>query len=78
MIDPLSSITSALSKTPKNETAFFRVDFAPLADTSWRKGIAKNIFSSSQIPASFKKIILAQLWWMQIILVPIAFFGRII
>ncbi len=78
VIDPLSSITSALSKTPKNETAFFRVDFAPLADTSWRKGIAKNIFSSSQIPASFKKIILAQLWWMQIILVPIAFFGRII
>ncbi len=30
LIDPLSSITSVLSKTPKSEVAFFRVDFSPL------------------------------------------------
>ena len=35
-VDPLSAITSALVKSPKNEIAFFHVDFAPLPDSEWR------------------------------------------
>jgi len=35
-IDPLSSITSILAKSAKDETAFFRVDFSPISDHDWR------------------------------------------
>ena len=36
-IDPLSSLTSTLSKCRRADTAFIRVDFAPLPDHSWRE-----------------------------------------
>lgn len=35
-IDPLSSITSALSKYPRNDTCFIRVDFTPMRDEAWK------------------------------------------
>jgi hypothetical protein len=36
-IDPLSSLTSALSKCKREDTAFIRIDFAPLPDHAWRE-----------------------------------------
>jgi hypothetical protein len=36
-IDPISSLTSALSKCCRGDTAFIRVDFAPLPDHAWRE-----------------------------------------
>lgn len=35
-VDPLSSLTSALSKVPKNDIAFFHINFSPIPDSVWR------------------------------------------
>lgn len=78
VIDPLSSVSSVLAKTPKNDTAFFRVDFAPIADTSWRTGMAQNIITSSHIPAFFKQFLLSNLSWIRIILFPMLLLGSLV
>lgn len=36
-IDPLSSLTSVLSKSEKQEISFFRIDFSPIADKNFRE-----------------------------------------
>lgn len=56
-VDPLSAITSALSKTPKNETAFFHVDFSPLPDHAWRTPEKIRILQSG-LPDFFKRFLL--------------------
>lgn len=56
-VDPLSSITSVLAKTPKDDIALFHVDFAPLSDDAWRTDDKLQILRSS-LPDFIKRILL--------------------
>lgn len=58
-IDPLSSITSALAKCEKSETAFIRCDFSPLPDDSWRSGTRAKIIENHSLPTFLKPFLLA-------------------
>lgn len=77
VIDPLSSITSALSKCEKSETAFFRCDFSPLADKSWRLGIRAKIIENHLFPNWMKVSLLEHWWWLQVIFFPLLLIGKI-
>lgn len=46
-VDPLSSLTSALSKTPKDDISLFHIDFSPISDSYWRTDEKIAILSSS-------------------------------
>jgi hypothetical protein len=59
-IDPLSPITSVLSKSQKTETVFLRVDFSPLSDHDWREHTERMIIEM-RIP-DFVKLILLSNW----------------
>lgn len=69
-VDPLSSITSALSKMPKNEFAVFHVDFSPLPDKKWRTEEKITILGSS-FPNWMKKILMHSFWLTKVLLLPI-------
>ena len=58
-IDPLSSLTSVLSKSEKNEISFFRVDFSPLSDKNFRENPAKEIIASKKYPNFWKIFLLS-------------------
>ena len=60
-IDPLSSLTSALVKIPKNETGWFIIDFVPVKDAFWRTESKKNLLTSHFIPG-FMKLPLLSVW----------------
>ena len=75
-IDPLSSITSVLSKSKKNETVFFRIDFAPLSDHSWREHTARSIIESHNIPDFLKSFLLGNWFWIRVIIMPFVFLIR--
>lgn len=77
-IDPLSSITSALSKYKKEDIVFFRCDFSPLADRTWRHGIREKIIINPLIPTFLKEALLKYWSWIQILLFPIIFLGKIL
>lgn len=69
-IDPLSSLTSALSKCKREDTAFVRVDFAPIPDSDWKTGSQKKIIETHLLP-NFAKIILLTYWkWIRVVLFP--------
>lgn len=69
-IDPLSSITAALAKSEKTDTAFLRIDFSPLYDEKWRHGTPKKIFETPILPAFIKSILLSNWFWLKIALFP--------
>ena len=76
-IDPLSSISSVLAKSPKDETVFFRVDFAPLSDHAWREHTERAIIESTRIPDIAKVFLLANWWWIRVFAVPFILLARL-
>lgn len=60
-IDPLSSLTSALVKIPKNESGGFIIDFGPVHDHLWRTESKKSLLTSKYIP-NFMKLPLLSIW----------------
>lgn len=75
-IDPLSSLTSVLAKSAKDEVAFFRVDFAPLEDKNFREGTARDIISHQKMPDFWKRFLLSHGWWARIIFFPFILFFK--
>jgi hypothetical protein len=76
-IDPLSSITSVLAKSTKNETVFFRVDFSPLSDHDWRGHTEKGIIESHRIPDFAKVFLLMNWWWIRLTILPFTLLAHI-
>ena len=60
-IDPLSSLTSALVKIPKNEFGGFIIDFTPAHDHLWRTESKKALLTSKYIP-NWMKLPLLSIW----------------
>jgi hypothetical protein len=59
MVDPYSSITSALNKAWKYSINTFQINFKPLTNKSWKKNIWKKaIILDSKYPQFIKKIFL--------------------
>ena len=77
-IDPLSSITSVLAKSAKNETAFFRVDFSPISDHDWREHTSRSIIESPRLPDFAKIFLLMNWWWIRFCIFPFTFFAHIV
>lgn len=77
-IDPLSSITSVLSKSAKNETAFFRVDFSPLSDHDWREHTAQSIIENHKLPDFAKIFLLINWWWIRFLVFPFTLLAHIV
>lgn len=57
-VDPLSSITSALSQTTKSEPIVFRVEFSPILDTEWKEPHMVEVLASKS-PKWKKKVLLS-------------------
>lgn len=75
-IDPLSSITSALSKCRREDTAFVRVDFAPLPDSDWKIGSQKKIIETHLLP-TFAKVFFLSYWsWIRVFLFPFVIIAK--
>lgn len=77
-VDPLSSLTSALSKIPKDEYWAYIIDFAPLEDAVWREDSHRIIWDSHFIP-SFAKMHLLHLWsWFGWMFLPLSWSTKLI
>lgn len=77
-VDPLSSLTSALSKTPKDEYSAYIIDFGPIEDRVWRHESHKVIWDSHIIP-SFAKMHLLHLWsWIGWMFLPLTWSRKVI
>ncbi|MFZ4461447.1 MAG: type IV secretory system conjugative DNA transfer family protein [Patescibacteria group bacterium] len=57
-VDPLSSLTSALSKANKNEPVVFQVNFSPILDSEWKDEHVIEILASKRAKW-IKKILLS-------------------
>lgn len=57
-VDPLSSLSSALSKADKKEQVVFQVNFSPILDSEWKDEHVIEILSSKR-PKWMKKILLS-------------------
>ncbi len=57
-IDPLSSLTSALTKLRKEDIGAFIIDFAPLHDHVWRTEDKKTLLSTHLLPSFLKSKLL--------------------
>lgn len=77
-IDPLSSITSVLAKSKKEETVFFRVDFSPIPDSDWRKNTKRSIIENRSIPNFIKLFLLSNWWWIGLLIFPFTLLAHII
>ena len=75
-IDPLSSLTSALSKCKRADTAFIRVDFAPIPDGEWRIGSQKKIIETHLLPTFAKVFFLTHWSWIRFVLLPFVLVAR--
>jgi hypothetical protein len=61
MIDPFSSITSALSKADKYTLNTFQINFAPIQDKTWKKNSEKTLnILNSKYPTFFKNFLLSK------------------
>jgi hypothetical protein len=76
-IDPLSSITSVLAKSAKNETVFFRVDFSPLSDHDWREHTEREIIESHRLPDFTKIFLLVNWWWIRFLVFPFTMLAHV-
>jgi hypothetical protein len=71
-VDPLSSLTSALSKIPKDQYGAYFIDFAPIEDKIWRHESHRIIWDSHIIPW-FLKVRLLHFWsWIGWIFIPLS------
>lgn len=77
-IDPLSSITSILAKSSKDETVFFRVDFSPISDHDWRKHRARSLIENRQLPDFLKLFLLTNWNWIRFFIAPFQWLSSII
>jgi len=80
MVDPFSSITSALSKTGKYTLNTFQVNFTPVKDSVWKKDNDKIIkIITSKYPDFIKNILLSKyLIILKIIIFPFIMFFKMI
>jgi hypothetical protein len=62
-VDPLSSITSAISKAKKEEFAAFQVVFSPVYDADWKSEKRVSILTSKR-PKWLKEILLSSWGWL--------------
>ena len=62
-IDPLSSITSAVTKATKDEFACMQVVFSPIYDASWKSERIVEILTSHR-PKWMKKLLVGQFGWV--------------
>mgnify|MGYP000524122863 FL=1 len=76
-VDPLSSITSALVKTSRNDISTFRIAFSPLSDNVWRTPEKVSILESGAIPDFLKKYIFYSFFW-KVCLYPFLFLAKFI
>lgn len=60
-VDPLSSLTSALSKTPKNDISLFHINFSPVPDAYWRTE-SKLAILGSDAPNWKKRVLMHSPW----------------
>jgi hypothetical protein len=61
MVDPFSSITSALSKTGKYTMNTFQVNFSPVRDFDWKNNSEKTIkILDSKYPDNLKSLMLSK------------------
>ena len=71
-VDPLSGLTSALSKIPKEETWWFIFDFSPIHDHIWRWEEKHGIWKSHMIP-DFMRLYVLHFWsWIGWLFLPIS------
>ncbi len=70
-VDPLSSITSALSKASKTEPIVFRIEFSPILDSEWKLPKMIEVLASS-LPSWMKRLLLSRYSWLfKLILLPL-------
>ncbi len=62
-VDPLSSITSAITKANKGEFALLQVVFSPIYDKSWKSERLIEILTSKR-PKWLKKLLVSQFGWV--------------
>lgn len=80
MVDPYSSITSALSRTGSYSLNTIQVNFAPVENKTWKKGSDKVVkVLTSNYPLWIKRILLnPNLMYLKILLFPIIWFFKFI
>ena len=77
-VDPLSALTSALSKIAKEDIWAFVFDFSPVSDAIWRTEEKRLVWDSRLIPDSVRMYIL-HLWaWIGWLFLPISISARLI
>ena len=77
-VDPLSALTSALSKIAKDDSGAFVFDFSPLADHVWRDEKKHHIWNSRMIP-DFLRLELLHFWsWIGWLFLPISLSLRLV
>lgn len=80
MVDPYSSITSALSQIGNDTLNVFQVNFSPIDDSEWKSGAEKVIkIMEWKLPKFLKKIVLNyNLSWLKILALPFYLLGKFI
>ncbi|MDD3794301.1 MAG: type IV secretion system DNA-binding domain-containing protein [Candidatus Gracilibacteria bacterium] len=80
MVDPFSSITSALSKSGKYTLNTFQINFTPVKDSFWKTDSEKIIkIITSKSPNFIKKILLSKyLIFLKVLVFPFVLFLKII
>jgi hypothetical protein len=77
-VDPLSSVTSALAKVPRDQIGACIIDFAPIHDYIWRDGSRHHIWHSPLIPDSFRMHVLHFWAWIGWLFLPISWSMRLL
>lgn len=75
-IDPLSSITSALAKAPKDTPLVLQVCFSPIADYLWKSPARTEIFLSHRAKWIKKILISPHGKWIQLLAKPLSLLLR--
>lgn len=69
MIDPLSSMTSALTKVPRDAVGGFMIEFRPVEDSYWRTP-AKRVILKYHLPQKLKVLLLSYGWMFRTLFFP--------
>ncbi len=80
MVDPYSSITSALGRTGKYTLNTFQVNFTPVSDNDWKKNLTHVVkVITSNYPKFLKNIMLSKNYiFIKILLFPLVLFFKLI
>ena len=78
IVDPFSSITSALWRTGKYTLNTLQINFTPILDKKWKKWLTNIIkIINSNYPKFIQKILLNKsIWFLKILLFPIILFFK--